>query len=97
MDNIGLMSETIDFIQGSTYYAVDIQKPLWWYVNKWVDANGNDISKPTKGTTAQRPSIVNEGFEYYDTTLVKPIWWTGTKWVNSMGIDADSDSWTTIE
>ena len=36
-------------------------------------------------------------FQYFDTTLNKPIWWTGTKWVDSMGIDADSDSWTTIE
>ena len=72
---------------GSTYYAIDIQKPLWWYVNKWVDANGNDISNPTKGTTAQRPASVNEGYEYYDTTLKKKILWNGSAWVNLDGTE----------
>ena len=72
---------------GSTYYAIDIQKPLWWYVNKWIDANGNDPNKLTKGTTEQRPSGVSEGFEYYDRTLKKKILWNGAAWVNMDGTE----------
>ena len=35
-----------------------------------------------KGTTAQRPDNIAEGFQYYDTTLHEPIWWNGTQWID---------------
>lgn len=35
-----------------------------------------------KGTTAQRPDNIAEGYQYYDTTLHEPIWWNGTQWID---------------
>ena len=50
----------------------------------WVDANG-DACALKKGTTAERPTSVNEGFEYYDSSLKKKILWNGSAWVNIDG------------
>jgi peptidoglycan/xylan/chitin deacetylase (PgdA/CDA1 family) len=37
------------------------------------------------GTTANRPTYVDIGYNYFDTTLNKPIWYNGTNWVDSTG------------
>lgn len=37
------------------------------------------------GTTEQRPSSANVGFNYYDTTLGKMIFNLGTKWIDANG------------
>ena len=38
-----------------------------------------------QGTTAQRPTNVDVGFDYFDATLGKPIYWNGTVWVDATG------------
>ena len=40
-----------------------------------------------RGTTEERLSGVDVGFQYFDTTLNKPIWWNGTAWVDATGAE----------
>ena len=54
-------------------------------INDTYDAMGNPINTLKYGTTAQRPTGVNEGYQYYDTTLKKYIIWNGTEWTNIDG------------
>lgn len=54
-------------------------------INDTYDAMGNPINTLKYGTTAQRPTGVNEGYQYYDTTLKKYIVWNGTEWTNMDG------------
>lgn len=44
-------------------------------------------TRVTSGTTDNRPTVTDIGFQYFDTTINKPIWWTGTKWVDATGVD----------
>jgi len=37
------------------------------------------------GTTADRPSVTEIGFQYFDTDLGKPIYWNGSGWVDATG------------
>lgn len=57
--------------------------------NVWVDSLGKvvDDNYPIKisGTTEERPTGINEGFEYYDSTIKKKILWNGSNWVNLDG------------
>lgn len=57
--------------------------------NVWVDSLGrivdNNYPIVTKGTTAERPTDIQIGFQYYDTTLKKYIVWNGTNWTNMDG------------
>jgi len=46
------------------------------------------ISLPT-GTTAERPTLTEEGLTRYNTTEEELESWTGTKWVPSLGEGAD--------
>lgn len=39
------------------------------------------------GTSSNRPTNVNSGYQYFDANLNKPIWWTGTKWIDSTGAE----------
>lgn len=61
--------------------------------NVWVDALGrvvdNNYPIATSGTTAQRPTDIQIGFQYYDTTLNKYIVWNGTEWVGNNGYSAN--------
>ena len=61
--------------------------------NVWVDALGrvvdNNYPIATQGTTAQRPTDIQIGFQYYDTTLKKYIVWNGTEWVDNNGYSAN--------
>lgn len=51
----------------------------------WVDAKGNVYGTKYSGTTENRPSSINAGFQYFDTTLNKPIWYTGSAWADATG------------
>jgi hypothetical protein len=64
--------------------------------NKRIVKNGtvweiaNTVLRASRGTTAQRPTLLagDRGYIYFDTTLVaagKPVWWTGTAWVDGLG------------
>lgn len=47
---------------------------------------GNRVGQLSlSGTTAQRPSSPEVGFQYFDTTLGKYICYNGTAWVNMDG------------
>jgi len=37
------------------------------------------------GTTADRPTVKEIGFQYFDTDLGKPIYWDGSQWVDANG------------
>ncbi|WP_175502224.1 hypothetical protein [Cytobacillus oceanisediminis] len=44
------------------------------------------LQKIVSGTTANRPSVNEVGFQYFDTTLGKPIWYKGSGvWVDAVG------------
>lgn len=66
-----------------------IKKLLYGSHGVWRDALGNNPDLVTKGTTDNRPTLLNsdEGFEYYDTTLKKKILWNGNAWVNIDGTE----------
>lgn len=61
-------------------------KSYYWKDYDLVDSNGNSIIYLTNGTTNQRPTSINSGFQYFDITLNKPIWWTGSQWVDATGV-----------
>lgn len=69
---------------GLQFFDSNVQKPIWWVKDKWVDSSGNNVDYVTKGTTSNRPTLTasDEGFQYYDTTLHEPIWWNGTQWID---------------
>lgn len=66
-------------INGVCLYNEEIKKVVYSYNGSWVDALGNNALAKYNGTTQQRPTEINLGFQYFDTTLNKPIWWTGKK------------------
>lgn len=49
------------------------------------------------GTSTDRPTVVNGGFQYFDTTLNQPIYWTGTKWITADGTVAYNAIGTTAQ
>lgn len=69
------------------YYDNVLKKLLYGSHGVWRDALGNNPDLATKGTTNNRPTLLNsdEGFEYYDSTLKKKILWNGINWVNVDG------------
>lgn len=74
-------------INGACLYNEGSKKVVYSYNGSWVDALGNNGLAKYNGTTQQRPTEINLGFQYFDTTLNKPIWWTGKKWVDATGAD----------
>ena len=79
------------------YFDTTLNKPIYYNGIKWLDSNGNDADVKYSGTTEQRPTDINIGFQYFDTTLNKSVWWNGTEWVDSEGLDSNSTGWATIE
>lgn len=43
--------------------------------------------KRLRGTTAQRPAGVADGFTYYDTDIDREVVWDGTVWRDPAGFD----------
>lgn len=39
------------------------------------------------GTSSNRPTNINNGYQYFDANINKPIWWTGSKWVDATGAE----------
>ena len=65
MDNIGLMSETVNFIQGSkrNYDSSTMQGGVYFSKDsKEIFLNGESYGNAVPA---------DEGFEYYDTNLIK--------------------------
>lgn len=69
------------------YSCFNMNKPIWWDGEKWITANGNRYDIKYNGSTSERPTNVNTGFQYFDTDQNKPIYWTGSKWVDATGAD----------
>ena len=72
------------FNNGTPIFNLSYNRAEWWTGTHWVDADGNTAALK-KGTTLERPTGVNEGFDYYDSTLKKKILWNGINWVNLDG------------
>ena len=51
-----------------------------------VGSDGVNIDILREGSTKNRPTDIDAGFQYFDTTLNKPIWWNGNQWVDATGI-----------
>lgn len=83
----GVGSIGYEQLNGVCLYNEEIKKVVYSYNGSWVDALGNNALAKYNGTTQQRPTEINLGFQYFDTTLNKPIWWTGEKWVDATGAD----------
>lgn len=85
----GDTSKRPDITNAENLYFYDnvIKKLLYGSHGVWRDALGNNPDLATKGTTNNRPILLNkdEGHEYYDTTLKKKILWNGINWVNVDG------------
>lgn len=85
----GDTSRRPDITNAENLYFYDnvLKKLLYGSHGVWRDALGNNPDLVTKGTTNNRPTLLNsdEGFEYYDTTLKKKILWNGINWVNVDG------------
>ena len=70
--NIGAKRLTVENNTGKIKYSAD--------GNNWRYLQETGI-----GTTANRPTGVNAGFQYFDTSLSKYICWNGTTWTNLDG------------
>lgn len=60
-----------------------VRNKLWRFIPAYEFDSSSDIK--ISGTTGERPTGVNVGFQYFDTTLNKPIWWKGGQWVDATG------------
>lgn len=92
-NNIGTSANrpTYDVPNNFIYFDTTLNKPILYSNGQWIDANGNTPNNfPIKGTTAQRPTGVNDGYEYYDTTIRQPIYWNESRqgWINADGYAA---------
>lgn len=70
--NIGAKRLTIENSTGKIKYSAN-------------GSNWRYLQETGIGTTANRPTEVNAGFQYFDTSLSKYICWNGTAWVNLDG------------
>ena len=77
----------IYFTEGGYYHIEDDNKVSYFYYSESTGEIRSTVDKNIRnnGTSLQRPTTVNEGFEYYDSTLKKKILWNGTAWVNMDG------------
>jgi uncharacterized protein YjdB len=66
-------------------YQEQLNNILRLYFNQ-IDNFNQNITVPSSGTTANRPTDrLQVGQTYYDTTLGIPIWYNGTVWKNASG------------
>jgi hypothetical protein len=71
--------------QYETRYQEQFNNTLRLYFNQ-IDNFSQNITVPSSGTTANRPTDrLQVGQQYYDTTLGIPIWYNGTVWKNASG------------
>lgn len=85
-----------DAAEGTCYLDVDLQRPIWWDGEKWIDSNGNNVDIPHQGILDSRPDAgdVKIGFEYLDTTANVLYISNGNEWVR---LTDNNTSWTTID
>lgn len=74
-------------MNGYFYMDTQLNVPIWYNRNSWIEADGQPASILRSGTKAQRPNNAKAGFQYFDTVINKPIWWTGNKWIDATGAD----------
>jgi hypothetical protein len=100
MDNIGLMSETVNFIQGSkrNYDSSTMQGGVYFSKDsKEILLNGESYGNAVPGKSGTDVSYWTnfvEGQVIYDPDIKKMKLFNGEAWVN---LDADSDNFATIE
>ena len=64
--------------------SVNCENVFFSYDYRNQTTRGTGILKAS-GSTANRPTNINVGYQYFDTTIAKPIWWDGTQWIYSDG------------
>lgn len=83
---------------GLNYFDTDLNQPIYWDGNQWVDSFGNLADLPHKGTTEERPTTVKLGFIYYNTDLDSIQIFNGTKWSTLCNCDyEDYYHWDNID
>ena len=70
--------------KGYSYYNTENGIQCVYDGNSIIGVDGYE-NKKRRGTTQERPSGVQEGFEFYDSTLKKKILFNGLAWVNMDG------------
>lgn len=73
---------------GTEFYNISNHRKVYKDAtnNTWRDSSGIfDVSK--FGTSSNRPTVLEAGFQYFDTTINKPIFWTGANWVDATGTE----------
>ena len=85
--NLTITEENLFFNESTTgIYTIQLNGIMTVITyNGGRNENIFDLKSRTSGTTEQRPTAINAGFEYYDSTLKKKILWNGTAWVNMDG------------
>lgn len=88
MDNIGLMSETVNFIQGSkrNYDSSTMQGGVYFSKDsKEILLNGESY-----GNTSRRPDITKaENLYYYDNSIKKLLYGSHGVWRDALGNNPD--------
>lgn len=78
------------FINGFTFYHDSLKKHIIGNKNgNWYDALGNIYNALKKGTSSQRPSDIQIGFNYKDTDLNKWVLWNGSNWEDCNGLNVE--------
>jgi hypothetical protein len=66
-------------------YIDQLTNALRLYFNQ-IDNFTQNVTVPSSGTTANRPTErLQVGEYYFDTTIGRPIWYNGTNWINAAG------------
>lgn len=71
---------TQDLFVGLKYFDTDLNIPIYWDGNKWIDSDGNSLDLPHKGSTEERPENVKFGYIYYNTDIENIQIFNGTDW-----------------
>lgn len=89
-----------DLIVGLIYFDTDLNQPIWWNGNQWVNSNGDNADIPHKGNTDKLPNAknVSVGFVYYDTDTNTMYMSNGESWdiINCCGNIEDVIIWANL-
>ena len=56
-----------NLISGTSFFDMNLNKPIWRHDGTWFDSNGNNADFKTKGTFSQKPDNPLIGFAYFCT------------------------------
>lgn len=85
---------------GLPYFDTDLNRPIWWNGNQWIDSCGDNADFLHRGNSSQQPNAkdVSVGFTYYNTDDKVLYVSNGETWeiVNCCGSIDDFVVWANI-